>query len=204
MLSRSKVGKHFEVEIAEHGFTLTRDEVRIRSEASPDGLYVIRSNVPEDVMTAEYALGAYKGLSAVKRAFRGLKTSDLEVRPVHNWSENRVRAHVFLCMLAWYVEWYLRRALAPLLFEDDARGNAELSRRYVVSRTQRSEAAKKKAATRRAADDLPVPSFRTVLKDFATLTRNRDRLSTGPTFDQLAPPTPLQAKAFELLEVLRR
>lgn len=201
VLGTSKVGKHFQVEITEDGFRYARDEGRIAREAALDGIYVIRSNVPEAAMTAEDAVRSYKSLSGVERAFRSVKTADLQVRPIHHRTENRVRAHVFLCMLAYYVEWHMRQALSALLFDDEARGEAELARRSVVARAERSEGARRKARVRRTEDDLPVHSFRTLLKDLATLTKNRVRLGGGAAFEQLARPTAVQERAFELLGV---
>jgi hypothetical protein len=201
VLGSSKVAKHFRTEIGEDHFTYARDEAKIAREAALDGIYVIRTSVPEEELSAEDAVGAYKSLSDVERAFRSTKTVDLEVRPIHHRNEARVRAHVFLCMLAYYVEWHMRRALTPLLFEDHDRANAQRQGRSVVTRAQRSEAARRKVATRRTDDDLPVHSFRTLLKDLATLTRNRVRVDGGASFDHLTRPTHLQQRAFELLEV---
>jgi hypothetical protein len=200
VLGRSKVGKHFRTEIAENSFTYARDAGNIAREAALDGIYVIRTSVPAEELSAEDAVGAYKHLSTVERAFRSTKTVDLEIRPIHHRNEPRVRAHVFLCMLAYYVEWHMRRALAPLLFDDHDRANAQRQGRSVVARAERSEAAKRKAKTRRTAEGYPVHSFQTLLKDLATLTSNRVRIA-GARFDQLSRPTPLQQRAFELLGV---
>jgi len=201
VLGRSKVAKHFRTEITEDAFTYRRDEEKIAREAALDGIYVIRTSVSEGELSAEDAVGAYKSLSDVERAFRSTKTVDLEVRPIHHRNESRVRAHVFLCMLAYYVEWHMRRDLAPLLFEDHDRANAQRQGRSVVSRAQRSEAALRKVRTRRTADGYPVHSFRTLMKDLATLSRNRVRVAGGAQFDQLTSPTPLQQRVYELLEV---
>jgi hypothetical protein len=140
---------------------------------------VIRTSVPAEQITAEDAVGAYKSLSAVERAFRSTKTVDLEVRPIHHRTEPRVRAHVFLCMLAYHVEWHMRRALAPLLFDDHEKGAAQLKRRSVVARAERSRAAERKRNTRRTDVGLPVHSFQTLLKHLATLTKNRVRVAGG-------------------------
>jgi hypothetical protein len=201
VLGGSKVSKHFRIEIREDLFTYARDEENIVREAALDGIYVIRTSVPKEEITAEDAVGAYKSLSAVERAFRSTKSVDLEVRPIHHRTEPRVRAHVFLCMLAYYVEWHMRRALAPLLFEDHEKGAAQLQRRSAVARAERSPAARKKVRTRRTSDDLPVHSFQTLLKDLSTLTKNRVRVGGGVAFDQLACPTPIQQRALDLLEV---
>jgi hypothetical protein len=201
VLGRSKVAKHFRTEITADAFTYARDEVNIAREAVLDGIYVIRTSVPVEELSAEDAVGAYKSLSDVERAFRSTKSVDLEVRPIHHRNEPRVRAHVFLCMLAYYVEWHMRRALASLLFEDHDRGNAQRQGHSVVTRAERSEAAKRKVKTRRTPDGHPVHSFQTLLKDLATLTRNRVRIADGASYDQLTRPTPLQQRAFELLGV---
>jgi hypothetical protein len=201
VLGRSKVAKHFHTEITEDGFTYRRDEANIAREAALDGIYVIRTSVPAAEITAEDAVGAYKSLSAVERAFRSTKTVDLEVRPIHHRNETRVRAHVFLCMLAYYVEWHMRRALAPLLFDDHDKGTAGRQRRSVVARAERSPAAERKRNTRRTEDGFPVHSFQTLLKDLSTLTKNRVRVAGGAAYEQLTRPTPIQDRALELLEV---
>jgi hypothetical protein len=201
VLGRSLVAKHFRTEIAENAFRYARDEESIAREAALDGIYVIRTSVAAAEITAQDAVGAYKSLSTVERAFRSTKTVDLEVRPIHHRNEPRVRAHVFLCMLAYYVEWHLRQALRPLLFEDHEKATAQRQARSVVARAERSDAAKRKAKTRRTEEGLPVHSFQTLLKDLATLTKNRVRVGGSATFEQLARPTPLQQRALDLLGV---
>ena len=152
---------------------------------------------------AEDAVRAYKGLGRVERAFRGFKGVDLKVRPVHHRLEGRGRAHVFLCMLAYHVEWHMRRALAPMLFHDHDAAAAEAARASPVDPALRSKAARAKAGTKRTPDGLPVHSFRSLLGDLATLTRNRVRPAVpgAMTADLLARPMPVQAKAFRLLGV---
>lgn len=205
VLGRFKVGKHFRCAITEHGFTYERDTERIAREAATDGVYVIRTSVGAEALGAEAAVEAYKSLANVERAFRSHKTIDLEVRPIHHHAEGRVRAHVFLCMLSYYVEWHMRRALAPLLFDDHDRVGARAQRTSIVAPAKRSPAALDKIRTRRTSDDLPVHSFQTLLKDLATLTRNRTRVAPSTvTFDQLARPTPVQQRAFELLQLSAR
>ena len=181
-LRAHKVGKHFATTVTGDGFSYERDEEKI---------------------AAEDAVRAYKGLGRVERAFRCFKGVDLKVRPVHHRLEGRVRAHVFLCMLAYYVEWHMRCALAPLLFDDDDPAAAEAARSSPVEPARRSKAARAKAAGKRTPDGLPVHSFQTLLADLATLTRNRVRPAVPGTMtaDLLARPTPLQAKAFRLLRV---
>ena len=199
VLGRFKMGKHFRLEISDDGFGFERDAESIEEEAKLDGIYVIRTSVPKEEMVAEKVVAAYKGLAQVERAFRSEKT-DLDVRPIHHRTEPRVRAHVFLCMLAYYVEWHLRRALAPLLFQDHDRNAAMEQRASVVGRAERSPAAIAKRTRRKTGDGLPVHSFRSLLCELATAARTRVRFAEH-SFDQLARLTPLQQRAFELLEV---
>lgn len=200
VLGKYKVGKHFELEITDDGFSYHRNEERIRDEARLDGVYVIRTSVAAADMEAEAVVRSYKELSEVEQAFRNMKTAQLEVRPIRHRLSERVEAHVFVCMLAYYVVWHMRRSLAPLLFHDDDPQGAAARRRSVVAPAQRSFSAQKKAITKRTADDFPVHSFQTLLEDLETLTKNRMRFGRA-TFDQLASPTPLQTRAFELLNV---
>jgi transposase len=199
VLGRFKMAKHFRIEITDDAFRFERDTERIEEEARLDGIYVIRTSVPKEEMTPEAAVLAYKSLSRVERAFRSAKT-DLDVRPLHHHTEPRVRAHVFLCMLAYYVEWHLRRSLAPLLFQDHDRPAAAEQRPSVVAKAGISTAAKRKKARRKTDDDLPVHSFRTLLEDLATATRTRLRIGEHAV-EKLALLTPLQERAFQLLEV---
>jgi len=200
VLGKYKVGKHFKLEIAAAGFTYQRDEARIRDEARLDGVYVVRSSLSAAEMEAEAVVQSYKDLSNVERAFRTMKTGHIEVRPIHHRRPERVRAHVFVCMLAYYVVWHMRRALAPLLFQDDDPVGAEKERPSVVAPAQRSPRAERKAATKHTEDGFPVHSLETLLLDLATLTRNRMRFGRA-TFEQVASPTPLQKRAFDLLQV---
>jgi len=200
VLGKYKVGKHFELEIADDGFLYQRNEERIRDEARLDGVYVVRTSVGAGEMESEAVVRSYKDLSNVERAFRTMKTEHLEVRPIHHRLPERVRAHVFVCMLAYYVVWHMRQALAPLLFQDDDLVAAEQERRSVVAPARRSPRAEQKAASKRTEDHFPVHSLETLLQDLATLTRNRMRFGRA-TFDQVATPTPLQKRAFDLLDV---
>ena len=202
-LRRFKVGKHFDTESTDDGFSYVRNEDRIAVEAALDGIYVIRTNVPAEELPAEEAVRSYKSLSRVERAFRSYKTVDLKVRPVHHRLEGRVRAHVFLCMLAYYVEWHMRRALAPLLFDDDDPAAAEAARSSPVAPARPSPSAHAKAGRKRTPGGLPVHSFQTLLADLATLTRNRVQPAAqgAVAADVLTRPTPLQAEAFRLLGV---
>lgn len=200
VLGRFKVGKHFHYQITDEAFTFERNQDAIRAEAALDGIYVIRTSVPPETLSASDTVESYKNLAQVERAFRSCKTVDLQVRPIYHRREDRVRAHVFLCMLAYYVEWHLRRKLAPLLFDDDDRAAARAARSSIVAPARRSRSALAKAQSKRTADDQPVHSFRTLLKHLATLTRNRVRTGNA-TFDQLSALTPLQQRAFDLLQV---
>jgi hypothetical protein len=159
--------------------------------------------VPETSLTAEQAVGAYKSLAQVERAFRCLKTVDLDIRPIFHWTAPRVRAHVLLCMLAYYVEFHMRSRLAPLLFDDHDRAAAAAERTSIVAPAQPSPAAKRKAALRRTDDGRPVHSFRSLINDLATLCLNKVSLPSNQKyrFDLPTKPTPLQARAFQLLGV---
>ena len=153
-------------------------------------------------MPASDVVRHYKELSGVERAFRSLKTVDLHVRPIHHWSADRVRAHVFLCMLAYYVEWHMRRKLAPILFDDHDKASADAKRESIVKPARRSAAALRKAKTKHTEQGLPVHSFRTLLEDLATLTINHVRLGrTLPTFTRLAQPSIVQRRALSLLGI---
>jgi Transposase DDE domain len=201
VIDRHKMAKHLDVRIADDALSWRRNDASIAAEARLDGLYVIRTSVPATAMTAEQAVGAYKALARVERAFRSLKTVDLEIRPVYHWLSTRVRAHVFLCMLAYHVEFHMRQRLAPLLFDEHDHAAAEAERMSIVAPAERSPAARRKAATRRTEDDLPLHSFRSLLRDLATLVLNKATVPTNPnyTFNLLTKTTPLQARAFELL-----
>jgi len=217
--NRFKVAKYFTPRITETSFAYARDAEAIAVDEAVDGMYVVRTSVPAALLDAPGTVRAYKGLSVAERAFRSHKTVDLKVRPIHHRLADRVRAHVFLCMLAYYVEWHMRQALAPLLFDDEDPAAAQAERSSIVAPARRSAGAMRKAATRRTADDLPVHSFQTLLADLATLTKNRVRFlagpkspvglnspdaptaADGPTAELLAQPTPLQQHAFDLLGI---
>ena len=203
VLGRRKMAKHFRLEITDRSFRYERNADSIATEAALDGIYVIRSNVPPETMSAAQVVRGYKRLSDVERGFRSLKLIDLNVRPIHHRLADRVRAHVLLCLLAYYVEWHLRRELAPLLFDDDDRAAAEAQRASVVAPAQRSPRAQRKARAKRTDDGWPVHSFRTLLADLATLAKNRIRvkLKGALPFDKYTTPTPLQQRAFDLLGV---
>lgn len=194
---RHKMAKHFILDIGEGRFAFRRDQAAIAAEAALDGLYVIRTSVgPERLATPDVVL-AYKRLSGVERDFRVFKTSGLEVRPVRHWREDRVRAHLFLCLLAAYVRWHLERAWAPLLFRDEA----PPERIDVVGPPERSASARAKEGTHRTPDGLPVQDFRSLLRELATLTRNRVVIGDAPALEILSEPTPLQERALRLVSV---
>ena len=201
VIGRFHMAKHFAIEIGEAKFSYQRKEEAIAEEASLDGLYVIRTSLEAAQLDAAQAVAAYKSLATVERAFRSTKTVDLQVRPVFHYSEPRVRAHVFLCMLAYYVEWQMRQRLKPMLFDDEYLEQAEASRASPVVKAVRSEHAKTKDATKTATDGLPLHSFRTLLKDLGTLAYNiaHTRLNPQTQIVFTTRPTPVQAKAFELL-----
>jgi Transposase DDE domain len=201
VLGRRKVAKHFRLTITEDSFDFARNAAAIAREKDLDGFYVLRTSVPEGDLDAGATVLAYKSLARVERAFRSLKSIDLEVRPVHHRLAGRVRAHVFLCMLAYYVAWHMRRKLAPLLFEDHDRPAAAVSRTSPVTAAQVSFAARAKARTRKTDDGEPVHSFRTLLADLATLTRNTVRFGDNLPITILSRPTPPQQRAFDLLGV---
>src|ERR1700719_994695 len=172
VLNRKKMAKHFDVEVADGYLTWLRRIEQIEEEARLDGIYVIRTSMPADHLDAAETVQAYKDLSRVERAFRSLKTVDLEIRQIRHWTAQRVRAHVFLCMLAYHVEWLLREALAPLLFHDTELNTARAERTSPVAKTEPSDAAKAKKATKRSADGHPVMSFGDLIAHLGTFTRN--------------------------------
>ena len=203
VIDKHKMAKHFALAITDQSFGYQRKAASIAAEAALDGLYVVRTSLPQDTLAAEATVSAYTRLSRVERAFRSLKTVDLKVRPIYHYTAERVRAHVFLCLLAYYVEWHLRDKLAPLLFEDEDKAQAEALRTSVVAPAEVSPSAKDKARRQRTAGGHPVHSFRTLLDDLATLTKNRvvPRLPGAKPFEMLTRPTPLQREAFRLLGV---
>jgi transposase len=195
------MAKHFELTITETSLAYQRKTEAIQAEAALDGLYVIRTSLPAAQLDANATVAAYKSLAHVERAFRSIKTIDLNVRPVFHYNESRVRAHVFLCMLAYYVEWHMRQRLKPMLFDDEQLDVASTTRASAVAKAVRSEHAKDKDASKTAADGLPLHSFRTLLKDLGTLAYNVTHTSVSPNTKIVVTtrPTPVQTKAFELL-----
>ena len=202
-IGKYKMAKHFELDIADHSFGYRRNPSSIAREAALDGLYIVRTSLTAAELDAEGTVRAYKRLSAVERAFRSLKTVDLKVRPIFHHAADRVRTHVFLCMLAYYVEWHMRQRLKPLLFDDDDAAAAEAARPSVVAPAAVSESAREKARSKRTADGLPVHSFRTLLGDLATVAKNRvvPKLPGSEPFYTITRPTKLQRQALALLGV---
>jgi len=201
--NRYKLAKLFDITVAEDGFTFGRNHARIADEARLDGFYVIRTSVEDKALAAENVVGAYKSLARVERAFRSLKTVDLHLRPIHHWLAPRVRAHVFLCMLACHVEWHMRERLKPILFDDDDPAAAARERTSIVAPAQPSPAALRKRASKLTANGGPVHSFQSLLRDLATCTLNEmtTTLNAAYSFTLVATPTPIQAQAFRLLNV---
>src|SRR4030095_1028934 len=197
VLGRRKMGKHFRLAIADASVTFARDEAAITKEAALDGFYVLRTSVPTGTLGTDETVLAYKSLAQVERAFRSLKTVDLEIRPVHHRLAGRVRAHVFLCLLA--SQWHMRQALAALLFDDHDRQSAAAARPSPVVAAKVSPAATAKATSKRTADGQPVHSWRSLLQDLATLTRNTVRLGDAPPITLPTRPTPPQQDVFHRL-----
>jgi transposase len=206
VLNRHKVAKHFILTITDDTFTFARNTDAIEAEGKLDGFYVIRTNLGKTKLAASDVVRVYKSLSQAERAFRSIKTVDLEIRPIHHRLSDRVRAHVLLCMLAYYLEWHMRQALAPILFDDHQRAEATAARASIVAPAQRSKAARRKAATKRTDDGLPVHSFQSLLAELATFTRNTMAMAAAPqdTFLIYPQQTTTQLRAFELLAVQPR
>ena len=201
VINRRKVAKPFEIAITDEDFHFQRKPAAIAAEAALDGIYVLRTSLSAETLDGERAVLAYKSLARVERAFRSLKTVDIEVRPIHHGISPRVRAHVFLCMLAYHLEWHMRRALAPMLFDDHQRDAAEAERLSPVAKAKVSPTARRKAAAKKTDDGLPVHSFRSLLADLATLTRNTVGYGKKQCMTILAKPTPTQKRALKLLDI---
>src|SRR4051794_36912752 len=201
VLDQHKMAKHFALDIADASFHFTRKQDVIDAEAATDGLYVVRTSLEADRLDDATTVRSYKSLALVERAFRCLKSVDLQLRPVRHWLPERVRAHVFLCMLGYYLEWHLRQRLAPMLFHDTDRDAAEAQRNGPVAKAERSPAAIAKQTTGVTPDGLPVHSFSSLLADLATLARNTvtTAINLHRPFTLLTRPTPIQQKAFDLL-----
>ena len=203
VIGKYKMAKHFELDITDSAFAWRRNTEAIAAEAALDGLYIVRTSVPAAELDAEQTVRAYKGLSAVERAFRSLKTVDLKVRPIYHYAASRVRTHVLLCMLAYYVGWHMRQRLKPLLFDDEDPEEAQAARPSVVARAEVSPGAQDKARSKRTASGESVHSLRTLLDNLATITKNRvvAPLAGAEPFDLITRPTAQQRKAFKLLGV---
>jgi len=198
VVGRYKMAKHYILDITDDGFAFTRNEDQIIAEAALDGIYVIRTTIGPEQMDAAKVVATYKSLARVERDFRSLKAIDLDLRPIHHHTETRVRAHVFICMLASYLTWHLRQAWAPLTFTDENRPEAA----DPVAPARRSQGADAKAATKTTTDELPATSFTALLDHLGCLARADLRYGdadTSPTVPTLAEPTPTQRRAFELL-----
>jgi hypothetical protein len=205
VLGKRKMAKHFIITIADDTFGFTRNNAAIAAEAALDGIYVVRTNLPATQSDAADTVRAYKSLAGVEHAFRSMKTVDLELRPVFHWTAPRVRAHVLLCMLAYYLEWHMRQSLAPILFDEHDPLGRDAQRTSPVAKAKPSPAARYKAASKYTdpahGEPLPVHSFRTLLADLATLTRNVVQLGKHRINTLLAAPTKVQRRAFDLLGV---
>ena len=204
VLGHYKMGKHFECTIGEGSLQWKRREEAIQQEAKLDGIYVIRTSESQERLSAEATVRSYKSLSEVERAFRCLKGMELRVRPIHHRTEERVPAHIFLCLLAYYVEWHLRRAWAPILFEDEER-REERERRDPIGPAKPSQSAQEKKSSHQTRDGIAVHSFETLMADLATRARVTYSLRSGdssPIFKQVPEPTAPQARAYELLGLL--
>ena len=205
VVNQYKVAKHFELVITDDAFTFARLSDAIAAEAALDGLYIIRTSVKADRMDAPTCVRTYKSLSQVERAFRSIKTMDLKVRPIHHHLEGRVRAHIFLCMLAYYVEWHMRQAWAPLMFSDEDQA-AKLVRDPVAPAT-RSDAAMKKVQSLTLDDGSPVHSFQTLMAQLQTIVRNTCRTPGGaadaPTFEITTTPHHTQKRALDLIDQIK-
>jgi transposase len=203
VLDKNKMAKHFDLSIGNDHFTFGRKTEAIAAEAGLDGFYIVRTSVPAAEMDDVAAVRAYKSLAFVERAFRSLKTVDLHIRLLYHWLSTRVRAHVFLCMLSYHVEWHLRAKLAPMPYDDDDREAAAALRTSIVAKVGRSPAAQAKQTRDVTEDGLPVHSFQSLLADLATLTRNEVVTAAAPNtaLTLYTRPTTLQQKAFDLLGI---
>jgi transposase len=203
VIGERKMAKHFDLTITDDTFGFIRKQDQIDAEAVLDGIYVLRTNLTSEQSDAATTVRSYKSLAQVERAFRCMKTVDLDIRPVFHWTAPRVRAHVLLCMLAYYLEWHMRRVLAPVLFDDENRSAAEARRASPVARARVSQAARRKASARLSdpvhGDVLPVHGFRTLLADLATLTKNTVCFGGNGEVTVLAKPTAVQSRALGLL-----
>jgi hypothetical protein len=202
--NKFKMAKHFDFQISDDSFSFTRKTDQITAEAALDGIYVLRTSLAEHSLGRDDVVGRYKGLEDVERFFRTLN-SELDVRPIRHRLADRVRAHMFLRMLSYYISWHMKQALAPILFHDNDKPAAAAKRTNPVAPAQRSDAALKKAARKRTNDGTPVHSFTTLLADLATICANQIQPTQDmPAFTKITNPTPVQRQAFELLGISHR
>jgi hypothetical protein len=195
VVNKHKMAKHLILDIGEGSLSWSRDQAAISAEAALDGIYVIRTPVPAAALDAPGTVTAYKNLSRVERDFRSIKADDLDLRPIHHWLEDRVRAHVLICMLAAYLTWHLRKTLAPLTYTDEQ----PPQQTSPVAPARRSAHAAGKAAAHASPDGQILRSFRGLLDHLATLTRATVTIG-GATFDKISDPTPVQRRAFDLIK----
>ena len=204
VISRHKMEKHFDVVIADKDLSWGRNQASIASEAALDGVYIVRTSLPADKMDGPSCVRSYKSLANVERAFRSIKSIDLKVRPIHHHLADRVRAHIFLCMLAYYVEWHLREAWRELMFADTEQ--AAKATRDPVAPATRSEAARAKATTHLQPNGEAVHSFATMMANLATIVRNTCATPKSepdaPTFTITTTATPAQMRAFEMVKAI--
>jgi transposase len=203
IINRHKMAKHFTLTIEENLLRFERDARSIQREADIDGIYIVRTSESAKMLSSEDAVRTYKSLGQVEQAFRCMKSVDLQVRPIRHRTEEHVRAHIFLCMLAYYVVWHMRKALSPVLFEDDELDELRWTR-DAVAKAESSKTAQAKKRTKQTPEGWPVHSFETLLKNLATRCRNTCRTGEGSTkiqFDQLTEATPFQAHVFQLLGI---
>ncbi len=205
VIDKHKVGKHFLLDIQDKGFTFAIDEEKVAAEAALDGIYIIRTNTDKQRMSATEAVRSYKSLSQVERAFRTIKTIDLKVRPIHHYLEQRVRTHIFLCMLAYYVEWHMREVWRPLLFSDE--GLEAKTVRDPVAPAERSPATMEKIQTKRLEDGSAVHSFRTLIQSLSSIVMNIAYVpgmkEKDATFEIITTPNETQRHALDLLKNIR-
>ena len=202
VLNKYKVGKHFKLNIRDDSFSFEIDDTKVAAEAAVDGIYVIRTSLAKQRMDTDDTVRSYKLLTQVERAFRSFKSMDLKVRPIRHRRENRVRAHIFLCMLAYYVQWYMMEAWRPLLFSDE--DQQAKATRDPVAPAKRSEAALRKIQTKKLDDGSRDSSFRTLLGLLTNIVRNKCRRPEAgpdePTFDVTTTPDSKQQRAYDLLK----
>jgi transposase len=204
VINKYNVAKHFILDIRDDGFDYRIDQNKVDAESALDGIYVIRTSLPDDKMSAEDTVRSYKSLSQVERAFRSIKTVDLKVRPIRHHLERRVRAHILLCMLAYYVEWHMREAWRPLLFCDEDQQKKKI--RDPIAPAKRSIEAEKKVSSKRLEDGSQVNSFQTLLKSLSQIVRNECRVRSidgdAPTFEIVTTPSSKQQQAYDLLNTI--